>query len=120
MHIKSIYELEIATVKNTETLLLEYMRWTDCWMGEICSQEFRRRLEQKRQRLEAKKTLEEQHISKDIRDDIYSYYNSWLKLWVGDIAQKTATTFGVVESIVYCVVKIHNWNNKVAIKKKSI
>jgi len=118
MHIKSIYDLEIARIKNTETLLLEYMRRTDTTMQEVCTQEFRRRLEQKRQRLEAKKTLEEQQILQTTRDDIHSYYISWLKLWVGDIAQKTATTFGVVESIVYCVVKIHDWNNKVAIRKK--
>lgn len=120
MHINSTYDLDIATIKNTETLLLEYMRRDDCWMQEVCPQEFRRRLEQKRQRIEAKKTLEKWWINKVTRDNIYSYYSNWLKLWVWDIAQKTATTFGVVESIVYCVVKIHNRNNKVAIKKKSI
>lgn len=120
MHIKSMYDIEIATIKNTETLLLEYMRRTNESMGEICTQEFWRRLEQKRQRIEAKKILEERNISKNTIEDIYSYYNSWLKLWVWDIAQKTATNYGVVENIVYCVLKIYNRNNKVALKKKSI
>lgn len=89
-------------------------------MSDICTQEFRRRLEQKRQRLEAKKILDKSGINKTMIDDIYSYYNSWLKLWIWDIAKKTADTFWVVESIVYCVEKVHNWKNKVAIKKKWI
>ncbi len=118
MHIRSVYDMEIATIKNTETLLLEYMRWAEVWMGEVCTQEFRRRLEQKRLRIEAKKTVAEQQILEATRDDIYSYYSNGLKLWVGDIAQKTASTFWVVESIVYCVIRLHNRDNKVALKKK--
>lgn len=120
MHINSTYDLDIATIKNTETLLLEYMRRVDCWMQEICPQEFRRRLEQKRQRIEAKRMLHIWWIDKKTIDNIYSYYSNWLKLWVWDIVQNTATTFWILERMVYCVVKIHNRNNKVAIKKKSI
>jgi phage-related minor tail protein len=44
-------------------------------MSDICTQEFRRRLEQKRQRLEAKKTLEEQQLAQ------IEYQNSFAGGW---------------------------------------